>query len=338
MTSLWTSDIHIDGSPKNEYRWSILPWLEKTALAKKVDFVGINGDLTEAKDKHSASVVNRVVEFFAKSKNQWLINTGNHDYFDPDCPFFGFLRNFENVRWIRKPTSIKLPVAADYTQTLILPSTKNWESWLSFFDDGKSYPYIFVHATFNGTPTETGHVLSGVPVNFFPRQQYGRIFAGDIHMPGTVTRRIDYIGSPHRVYFGDTFEPRVLWITKKEIYDINPPGIKRYVVVIRRQSDLEKFEEIVPGDQVKIRVRLRRSDFPEWMKLRRDLASEAGKLGWDVRGIEIAELLASRQRLHGDTVEKAHTKHLTPQARLLAFAESRSFSDAETKFGLSLLS
>src|SRR5271156_1934363 len=120
MTSLWTSDIHLDGSPKNSYRWDILDWLETTALARKVDFIGINGDLTEAKDKHPASVVNRVVEFLAKSKNQWVVNTGNHDFIDPITPFFGFLRHFANVRWIRKPTVIKLPVAGEMTPTLIL--------------------------------------------------------------------------------------------------------------------------------------------------------------------------------------------------------------------------
>src|SRR5579859_846583 len=223
MTSLWTSDIHLDGSPKNQYRFDILPWLENTALAKRVDFVGINGDLTEAKDKHPATLVNKIVEFFARSKNQWVLNTGNHDMISPDCPFFGFMNNLENVRWIRKPTSLKLPVAADYTQTLILPATKEWDTlWPPFFEGNKSYPYIFVHATFDGTMTETGIRLSGIPTKLFPKKQYGRILAGDIHMPGEIADRIDYIGAPHRVYFGDTFTPRVLWISKAEIFDMYP--------------------------------------------------------------------------------------------------------------------
>ncbi len=336
MTSLWTSDIHLDGSPKNSYRWDVLPWLESTALEKRVDFVGINGDLTEAKDKHPATLVNRVVEFFAKSKNQWVINIGNHDFIRSDCPFFGFMQNFENVRVISKPTSIKLPVAADYTRTLILPSTKDWATeWPPFFDGGKTYPYIFVHATFDGTYTETGIRLAGVPVNFFPRNQYGRVFAGDIHMPGTITLRLDYIGSPYRVYFGDTFEPRVLYISKGEIRDIHPNLCSRHVVVIRKASELSRFEDIRPTDQVKIRVRLRRSDFPEWTRIRSEIAAEAAKLGWDVYGVELMQLI-TRQRLNEEVKAEA-SKFMTPKARLLAFADMRNLSEAETKFGLSLL-
>lgn len=658
MTSIWTSDIHLDASPKNEYRWSVLPWLESTALTKRVDFVGINGDLTEAKDKHPATMVNRIVEFFAKSKNQWVINTGNHDCvsedtevltkrgwlhyndikpsdvafginidtnkgewqninnviikqvkelwsasgtgfdilcssrhrvmsvskgktyfrkpadacrfhfvpcsiesavaqpsqiatddelrllawiltdgrisndcdidlyqskhlrdidlllyrlnikptrrtvryreitqicgnklkekakpsvewhfprnmakailskleipanhtfpkwlyeinknqfqvlldtiikadgstyknrgswlaviykskeflsqlqsiavmhgyraiitydnrgdprlnlckrrvtgggkleftrhlfdskrtvwclavphgnflvrrngkphftgncFDPNTPFFKFMNNFENIRWIHKPTSVKLPISADYTQTLILPSSKEWSSlWPPFFEGNKSYPYVFVHATFDGTRAETGVRLSGIPTTLFPRRQYGRIFAGDIHIPGEIGERIDYIGSPHRVYFGDTFEPRVLWISKKEIYDINPMLTSRHVIVVRKINDLERFDdEIRAGDQVKIRVRLRRSDFPEWGRIRKELAAEAGKLGWDVHGIELMELML-RQKLSEEVAAPA-AKFMTPKARMLAFAEARGLSEVETKFGISLI-
>jgi DNA repair exonuclease SbcCD nuclease subunit len=337
MTCIWTSDIHLDGSPKNEYRYDILPWLETTALAKKVDFVGINGDLTEAKDKHPASVVNRIVEFFYQSKNQWVINTGNHDFSDPTTPFFGFLKNFENVRWIRKPTSIMLPICADMTRTLILPSTKEWDTlWPPYFEKNKSYPYIFVHATFEGTFTETGHKLSGVPVNFFPRDQYGRVFAGDIHMPGTITRRMDYIGSPHRVYFGDTFDPRVLYFSKGEIRDIHPGMRSRHVLVIRKESELSRFEdEVRAGDQVKIRVRLRRSDFADWAKLRRGIEDAASQRGWEVFGVELLQL-TSRARLDDDA-PKTTVAYQTPKERLLAFAEARNLSEAETNFGLALL-
>lgn len=339
MTSIWSSDIHLDVNPKNAYRWDILPWLEKTALTKKVDFIGINGDLTESKDKHPATLVNRVVEFFVQSKNQWIINTGNHDHFDPECPFFGFLRNFENIRFIRKPTSLNLPIAADYTRTLILPASKEWKTlWPPFFENKKSYPYIFVHATFAGTYTETGVKLSGIPINFFPREQYGRIFAGDIHMPGTITKRIDSIGSPHRVYFGDTFEPRVLYISKGEIRDINPGMTSRHVIIVRSIRDLERFDDIRQGDQVKIRVRLRRADFPEWSRIRREISAEATKLGWDAHSVELMELTANRQKLNEEAAEAVKTlQYISPKDRLLAFAETRNLSEAETKFGLSLL-
>jgi DNA repair exonuclease SbcCD nuclease subunit len=336
MTSIWTSDIHLDASTKNEYRFDILPWLESTALAKRVDFVGINGDLTEAKDKHPSTLVNRIVEFFARSKNQWVINVGNHDFYNPECPFFGFLRNFENIRIIQKPTAIKLPVAADYTRTLILPSTKNWqELWSPYFENGLSYPYVFVHATFDGTTAETGFKLSGVPIKWFPRNQYGRVYAGDIHMPGPISKRMEYIGSPHRVYFGDTFDPRVIWISKKEIFDIYPGLTSRHVVVIRKVGDLKRYEEIRAGDQVKIRVRLRRSDFPEWVRIRKEIAEEAASLGWVSHGIEIKELI-QREKLSEEVLAQA-AKYMPPKARMLAYADTKGLSEAETKFGISLL-
>lgn len=334
MTSIWSSDLHLNDVPRDSYRWEILPWLEKEATSRGVDFVGLAGDLTDAKDRHAASLVNRVADFLATSKVRWLIVTGNHDFIDPLTPFFRFLGHLPNVQWIVGPYVTQLPVDDRSCKTLLLPATRDWETeWASHL--GGVYDYIFMHGTFAGTKSENGFELPGIERTFFADTTFGRLYAGDIHTPGLIEEGMEYIGAPYRVHFGDTYTPRAIYLGKQSC-NMHPPMRSRHVVVVRGPQDLEKFEEVAEGDQVKLRVRLKRSEFPDWRKIRSEIVVGAESLGWEICGIELLAMSPVRRRLQEGPQENQQLRK-TPGEHLREYATAQKWKESVIEYGLSLL-
>ena len=339
MSAILTSDLHLNSRSKDAYRWQILPWLDEKAHRRSVDLIIVTGDLTDDKDRHAGSLVNRIVEFLHNSKNQWVFVSGNHDYFDPNSPFFGFLNCLENVRWITKPRIMKLAVEDDYTRCLLLPATKEWATeWPQFFEvQENTYDYIFMHGTFEGTLSETGYALPGIPLSFFDPKRYGRIFAGDVHVPGKIGDRIESIGSPYRVRFGDTYTPRVINISDKgEQVDLHPNIPSRHVLNIRRPEDFDKFEEVCEGDQIKIRVRMKLADMIDWRNTRKEFQVAAERRGWFVHGIEpIAAPV--RRRLEDKPEEGSRPNYKSPEDHVRDYVGRMKLGQPDLDFGLRLL-
>jgi DNA repair exonuclease SbcCD nuclease subunit len=334
LTSLWSSDLHLNEVPRDSFRWDILPWLERTALNLKVDFIGLAGDTVDTKDRHPASLVNRLTDFFAKSKNQWVILPGNHDYIDPNTPFFRYLSHFPNVSWINEPTKAVLPVDDIGRNVLLLPATKEWgRLWPKHLE--QAYEYIFMHGTFAGTKSETGFELPGIPVEFFGSASFDYLYSGDIHTPGKISDGMYYIGAPYRVHFGDTYNPRVLHIGQSTTKDLVPPLKSRHVAVVRKAEDLVKFGEIEPEDQVKIRVRLKRSEFPEWRTIRSEIVAEAERLKWEICGVELLELTSVRRRVDGPQESESIRKG--PEDYVRDYAKTQKLKQPVIDYGLKLL-
>ena len=106
MASLVIADLHLTSNPRDEYRFD---FLEKTLPAMlrryKVDELILLGDITHQKDNHGAVLVNRVVndiKVLSKNVGCVIIDLGNHDYANPQHPFFKFLRHLPGVRFIPK--------------------------------------------------------------------------------------------------------------------------------------------------------------------------------------------------------------------------------------------
>lgn len=300
MSLLVTSDIHLNDAPLDEYRWGLLPWLAKEARAMKPEAVLILGDLTVAKDKHAAMLVNRLVDGMVDiaREAELIILKANHDYYDEEWPFFRFLDNESlNIRFVSKPLSLKL----DKRDVLLLPHTRDHEKdWAEFtWDD---YDLIFCHQTFDGAKAENGTELRGIPPDTFKGFR-GQVWSGDIHVPQQVNKIVGYVGSPYRVHFGDKYEPRVLMLgltrdSKPQQQDLEYPCLYRHVFDVATLAELEKAikKEAKEGDQVKVRVQLRKSEFPAWPALRKEMVElvEAKKLV--LCGME-PKVVAERQRI-----------------------------------------
>lgn len=164
----------------------------------------IAGDLTEEKDRHSARLVNRIVDELRELADicPVVIDQGNHDYKEEGHAFFEFTRHLKRVQWISKPT--------EYTKgMLILPHSndpaRDWENI-----ELANYPMIICHQTFNGANVGFGRGLEGVDPDILPKKS--TTFCGDIHVPQEFGKKLVYIGAPYHVDFGDDFKSRMIWV------------------------------------------------------------------------------------------------------------------------------
>ena len=296
MVKLITGDIHQTDNVRDEYRWRLFPWMLEQVTEHSVDQVIILGDLTDAKDKHSAKLVNRFAEGIAAvaEKADVYILKGNHDFIDAEWPFFQFLENTQHVKFITEPTVVKLTGA----RCLFLPSTKKWETeWADI--DFSIYEYVFTHETFDGCLSESGMEMRGIPPSVLKDAK--QVLSGDIHVPQKIGKNIEYLGAPYRLRFGDKFEPRVMLIDDAgKRKNLHVDCISKHTILVRGVDDLlsaKKRHGIQSKDQVKIRVQLKPSEYPTWQNLKAELRDAAEKkFGWDVYGPELVPLMERQLR------------------------------------------
>lgn len=292
MTALLTADIHLTTNPREEERWGLLPWLGRQA--KPGTEIGILGDLTEAKDRHPAQLVNRLVEQImglAKT-HPVVILKGNHDAYDMDHPFFGFLAKLPSnsgVTFITTPTELTLSIGT----VLALPATEHWEEeWANI--DFSHFDYAFAHQTFEGVVGENGFKIpGGLPAGILDGVK-SRAFSGDIHSRQRFGTKGEYVGAPYRIDFGDTYEPRCLMVSRAsggqhQQQDLVFPTKGKYVVKTRDISRLSTFN-VPKGAEVKIRIVVSRAELPEWKTTKANAIREAEALGLLVKDVELVRM------------------------------------------------
>lgn len=285
MVALITSDIHMESAAIHAYRWELFPWLAQQAREHCVDAIFILGDLTSAKDRHPASVVNKMADGFAEisAVAPVFVIMANHDFIDPANPFFGFLTQFDNVVYAREPLVVDVPMANQPVPCLLLPNVADpVEEWKPIAATFAEMNHIFMHQTFRGALCENGtRDESGPVADFLMMGTYDttEIYSGDIHVPQTLGR-VQYVGAPYRIDFGDQFKPRVLLIDEEGWkHDLHFPCPDKHLVEITREGEIQGLAKARPGDLVKVRVRLQRADLVVWPRIRqavREMAAEGG--------------------------------------------------------------
>lgn len=308
MNILFTADLHFTDNPRDEYRWGLLPWLAKMARQHKVDKVVLGGDITDAKDKHSAVLVNRLTQGLIDIANQTELHIyrGNHDCIDEGEPFFGFARGLKSrysIHFITEPTRDG--------PLLFLPNTKNWKEEWSYLNFSEP-EMIFAHATFDGCTSESGYKLVGIPPSTFRGAR--KVWSGDVHKQQMVGRNIEYVGAPYRIRFGDAFEPRVVllekypdntWFSKdfhyrcqgKHLIEIDNPATPRAAANQLANTQETGGLTIYEGDQVKVRVRLKRSAYPDWPAIKEAIIEEAKAAKLQLTGPELVAIEENQQKL-----------------------------------------
>jgi hypothetical protein len=327
MTMLAVSDIHMSVNPRDWYRWGLFDWLEEEVAKRKVECLLLNGDLTEVKDRHPAALVDRMATSLARLGQlcMVIINKGNHDYLDPAVPFFGFADLILGVTFVREPTELELPIVGAHDRCLFLPSsTAPEEEWKELRPALRDYAFIFCHQTFKGCILDNGTKSpNGVGTDFFKGYR-GRVYSGDIHVPQDVGT-VRYIGAPYRIDFGDSYTPRALLIGDKDVSLRYPCPNKHLLEATYPEpvSTLVGREKIAKGDQVKVRVNMRRADYPLWPKLRKAIQTLAAQEGWELYGPELRALPED-----GSSDAPAPPKRASPEELVRAFGEA-SGADAD---------
>lgn len=338
MSMLFTADIHITENPRDAHRWGLFKWIREQVPLHKVRTVGILGDLTDAKDRHASKLVNHLVDevFQVAQMCEVIILAGNHDYIDPNSPFFGFLSKLggdDRITFVKEPTIIALTDNArhnNFRDTLWLPSTKNWkQDWDKYrpFD----YRWVFTHQTYAGIVAENGYVLDGIPPSIFAKAR--QVWSGDIHGPQMVADNVGYIGSPYRVDFGDDMVGRVLLVKDGEDIDLHFPCKNKHVIEIEDVDDFIQCnlpDDVRPGDQVKMRVYLRREEFALWPQYRASLREYAKNHGLELFGPELVRQLSQPVNPSVSGPDAAITN---PAAILTRFCADKGVGAREAQWG-----
>ena len=338
MKILFTADLHLTDLPRDEHRWDLFPWLSDQARKHQIDLLILGGDITDAKNNHSAKLTNRLVENLIDftEENKWpniYILRGNHDYVEESEPFFKFLKNLPRIHFVTKPTSLQSPEGKPFM--LFLPNTRDYEkSWAEI--DFEEYDMVFCHQTFDGAESETGFKLPGIPASVV--KDAGYVYSGDIHKPQRVGKNIEYVGSPYRIRFGDDFTPRVLMIgetpsSKRQQQDLHFPTKNKILVDINGlgKSQGDWAGDAREGDQVKVRVHLNRKQYGEWPKIRNAIIGEAAEMKLELTG---PELVAEQEK--PAKASKATGKPaggVGPEQAVAAYAEQKRLPAALAEAG-----
>jgi calcineurin-like phosphoesterase family protein len=285
---LYTADLHLTAHPKDEYRWHIFPYLEKTIRQRQIAALVIAGDLTDAKDHHPSKLVNRLTEELAKLGKlvPVYVLMGNHDYVDPRTPFFGFLDSIPGVRFINEISDIM--VAGHFIR--FLPHISSWKVWRKMLKwKGVKFDRVVIHQAVAGAKGSNGMSVDGMPLQYLQRKYKKQIVAGDIHLPQTLGNVL-YCGSPHPVHFGEEHKPRVLIDNGEgKLFSLNRASIRKRVLKISDPALLLEMQYIDEGDMVKVVYQLPRSEFHRWQAIR-DLTKKAcAKRKLVLCGVEIRE-------------------------------------------------
>jgi predicted phosphodiesterase len=321
------SDPHLNDLVRDEYRHKFFTRLPDLARKHKVDEVMILGDITDQKDRHPARLVNRIVDHLfalAAPVRQVTILQGNHDYLNPEWPFFGFINKIPNVRWIN--------VVQSRGDDLYLPHTSNHvKSWSPENVQMEGWDYIFAHNTFAGAVSEAGFkMVDGIPLDVFPRG--AKVISGDVHVPqklGCVT----YVGAPYTINFGDQFEPRVL-LLDKELRSLPVEGPRKRLLEVTAGGKLTKPIGASEGDMLKIRVRLNFEQAAKWWEFRQATYKWGEKYGLVVENVEPI-LQVDVNRTHILTTRGA--QHKSDADLLRAYAKRFGVDDLTLQVGLKLL-
>ena len=330
MRILITSDLHITDKPEDEYKWAIWDWLH----LQSIDSLIILGDLTEAKDNHSAALVNRLVDNlveFPKNGVDLHILKGNHDYSHGFCPFFQFLKHYPRCYFHTEAKAWEI----GNRRWAMLPHTDKPKQYKDVISRAKDIglDYILMHQTFRNATSESGRHLDGCSLNLFSElTNLCRVFSGDVHVPQKVGP-VEYIGAPYPVHFGDVYIPRVMLLdsaTKVNTY-LYPDSIKKMQLTITSPEELIAVD-LKEEDQVKIVLTLRRSEFSSWSEYRKRIQSICKRKRLVLLGLELKEKV--RKRL---TLTPVQCVANNPLDQFANYCEHARVEDEDASKGRSLL-
>ena len=334
LPALLLSDPHFTSNARDEYRWKIWPWLRDQLVDGYFKTLLICGDLTDAKDYHSATLVNRLVrEISATSAlvDQFLILQGNHDYLKAGHAFFEFLSVMPKIQFIVKPLELTID---EGPATILMPHSKNPAAdWQGL--DFSHFDLMFIHQTIKGAKSSNGTAMEGEDL---PKLNAGKIWSGDIHVP-QVIGPVEYIGSPYHVHFGDSFIPRCVELDRKgKAHDLHFPSIRRRAIKLSTTNvirDLERLD-LKKGDQAKLTLQLSQAEAHEWAKLQKAAAKWFRDAGIDCHGIQLA-LDRPQRRFLAEGGASPLRRPLNDAEAVLRYVEAEDLGPDALDLGLEVL-
>lgn len=284
-------DTHFTDNARDRHRFQLFNWIRLQQRKYKPAATFLAGDLCDAKDRHSATLVNQVVAGLTSLEPPVYIDRGNHDYRDPSNPFFNFLNHIDGLEFVIEPKVVKHGLRMG-----IIPHYREQDE----FDDAarrlvSGSDAFLVHQTFEGAIAETGARLNGLSASLVRSFDLpGGVIAGDVHMPQTAPP-VTYLGCPYHVRFGDDYTPRCLLIDEKgkqsNLYFDAP---FKWSLKITDKVDIENNERLHAGDQVKLTVELTREEAVDWKQIKAGVLAICKERQLDVYGVKMEVLTSNK--------------------------------------------
>lgn len=301
---LLITDLHLTDNEADRYRWKIWTWVAEYYRRTGDKNLIILGDLTDAKDHHSANLVNsisrRIGDMVGIGMEVFILK-GNHDYIDPDVPYFEFLGQLEYVNYIKDPSEWVI----QGQRCLFLPHTFNpideWEDNRKV-KRGLTARIVFMHQSVIGSLTSNGYKMTeGLNPSYFERFR-GRVFSGDIHVPQEIGP-VTYVGSPYSVRFNDTFIGQVMHID-----DAGYVETTRTQIPGRRTLDITSVDEIEAPKHFQVKVRVHLNDIEQWPTYKEEVEAKCKREGIILSSLHLVKegkLPLRKKRLHSETAKDA---------------------------------
>lgn len=330
---LLTGDVHVAEGTKNEYRWTALEDLATDAAKYDADLILVAGDLTDKKDGHSSTLVNRTVEAFRKMPVPVIVLKGNHDYVEPTQPYFGFLQE-DWCRFIIEPEILEV----GDLKILMLPHTRTpAQDWLEFVK--AEVDVVVAHQTFHGASTGV-QTLKGISSKWFSQHMERMpdvILSGDVHPPQKIGD-VTYIGAPHPVNFGESHRYRFMLLESTPdsigVKSVWREPIKLATRIVQVDGAAEaSFVRLNPGDMVKITVELNSDDLIRWDEIRQALQSYSNQCGVHIQGLRAHVTDVSTTEVG----EVSALEDESPEDILRMYADGMGMGQVMQDIGLALL-
>ena len=324
MTILVTPDLHLNALARDQYRHDFQKQLRALVTKHRVHTVFILGDLTDEKDFHSATLVNKVVDHMQElaQLTKVVILKGNHDYTSvATVPYFAFLKHLIQIEWIGEPMILPGP------NLLLLPHTPNpvrdWEKRWNF----EAFDWVFAHQTFEVAKAESGRVMEGASAALFKGT---KVISGDVHVPQTLGP-VTYVGSPYTIDFGDDFAPRVLLLNGTKMQSIPCTGPQKRLVQFRIGDKLPTGG-LNKGDILKVRVELDIGQYAQWAAIKDNI------MGWGAKHGFVIHLVQPVTQQTGQAKKASPRAAPKSDTELLKGYATRQKVDARTvRVGLDLM-
>ncbi len=274
MKKLLLADLHLDSNPLTEYRWEIFSKIK--SLSSSIKEIIILGDLTEKKDNHNSLLVNRLTKSLVDLSNMYKITIlkGNHDYIDENQPFFNYLSNIPGINFIDITTIANL---VSDNHALFIPNIKeDAEKWITRLlqEVTTETKNIFLHQAIANSVSNDGFRLKkGIDVSIFNNLDTNiNVFSGDIHIPQKIGR-VEYIGAPYNIYFGDNYTGRCILLNEDNTYqDIYFDFLKRHFLKVENYLDIFNYD-FNKQDQAKVIVYLNQADYYKWETIKTEIVN-----------------------------------------------------------------
>ena len=329
---LMTADWHLTSNVKDEYRWKIFKALKDVLWNYEISDLIIAGDLTDKKDRHTAVLLQRMLQEMSELLKgvdcAVHILMGNHDYVNPNFPFFKVLEDVlpDDIRFY---VNWELVTLKGGGTCAFIP-----HCWSAITNGNCALERMaaeaecfIIHHDICGAKLENGYTMEeGFDVSMIPDET--PIFSGHIHVPQQVGK-VCIIGSPYDVIHrnqsslkqhssgyllvSDDFKK----VTRHPFLGYFPRKIKFVIDDAQLIGlSLSKFPEL---SQIKCEVRLTQNDLYRYPDIKEEIQQIMKKKSWICSGISIKKIGGQIQRNQG-LLKKV--KEIPPQERLKDFCLS----------------